>query len=268
MKRSALVVAFMGLVLPTATSASRHIVRQADSKGGDPIDDSKTKVCYPVVTSGTIPPCIEIATIESACQPNGTDAADYQAHAQCMCKGSFFADWKGCQNCLRVHGLRSERDNNYWNGVISVASNALCSGTPTAVFSDLFASAGSNTEAAPLATSGDTKSSDQFPGKTEVGLYYTATAPQGPGPITGAAATATEQATAMDTAAPESGSVVTSGASVTSSAGGNRTAFTQPGSSSTASAPLSAPTAAAPRDGLASGLAAAAAAAAVLMMAF
>ncbi|GJN79126.1 hypothetical protein PLIIFM63780_002639 [Purpureocillium lilacinum] len=267
MRRSAAVAVSAGLLLPAVAVASQ-LVHRADSKGGDPVDDSKTKVCYPAVTSGIIPPCVEIATVEALCQPNGTDTIDYQAHAQCMCKGSFFADWKGCQNCLRVHGLRSERDNNYWNGVLSVASNALCSGTPTAVFRSLFASAEANTEAAPFATSGDTKSSDQFPGKTDVSLYYTATGPQGPGAITGAAATATKQATATEGETSDSGTGITSGASVTRSAGGNRTGFTsQTGGTQTGSASPSSSTAAAPREGVASGMAMAVAGAA-LMMAF
>ncbi|KAJ6443273.1 Pyridoxal phosphate-dependent transferase, major domain protein [Purpureocillium lavendulum] len=263
MKHAALVAASAGLLLPAAAMAS-SLVYRADSKGGDVVDDSKTKVCYPSVSSGTMAPCVEIATIESACQPNGTDAVDYQAHSQCMCKGSFFNDWRGCQDCLRVHGLRSERDNNYWDGVLSVASHALCSGTPTAVFRSLFASAEANTQAAPVATSGDTKSSDQFPGKTEVSLYYTATGSQGPGPITGSAATATKKATATE--APDSGSGITSGGSVTRSAGGNRTTFTSPSSGTqTGSAAPSSSTAAAPRDGAASGLAMAVAGAALMM---
>lgn len=153
--------------------------------------DGKEKVCYPDST-GTVAPCQEIYNIEQACQPNGTAPIDYEAHAQCMCKGSYFQDWTGCQKCLMVHGLRSERDNIQYNNVLSAASKALCSGTPTAAFSSYFASAESTV---PVVATGNTASSDQFPGKTEVSLYYTPTVSQGPGAITGSAASATHKAT-------------------------------------------------------------------------
>ncbi|KIE02339.1 collagen-like protein Mcl1, partial [Metarhizium majus ARSEF 297] len=175
------------LLLPA--TASLTVTRDGtDGKGmGNP-----AKVCYPEVNgSGVVPPCISISNIESACQPNGTESIDFNAHAQCMCQGSYFVDWRGCQNCLFIHGFRSARDHVYWERVLSVASDSLCQGTPTAAFSAIFSSVQANTRDAPFVTTGDTMSSDKFPSKTDVSLYYTATGPQGPGAITGAAATAT-----------------------------------------------------------------------------
>ncbi|OAQ62073.1 collagen-like protein Mcl1 [Pochonia chlamydosporia 170] len=134
------------------------------------------QVCYPEVDDfGSVPPCISIAKIEAACQPNGTDGIDYNAHAQCMCQGSYFTDWTGCQNCLFVHGYRSARDHVYWEGVLSVASSSLCQGTPTALFQAIFTAAQADTQAAPIVTTGDTKSVDEFPSQTDVSLYYTTT---------------------------------------------------------------------------------------------
>lgn len=211
----------------------------------DDKDESDTpKVCYPEVNgSGTVPPCISIANIEAACQPNGTEAINYDAHAQCMCAGSFFMDWRGCQNCLFVHGYRSSRDHQYWEGVLSVASDALCHGTPTAVFKSLFASAEANTREAPIVTTGDAKTSDEFPSKTDVSLYYTATGPQGPGAITGAAATATHGAlpTAINsTASNNRGSSDGKTPSQTGSGTGSDNASTTKPSSSTSTGGASA----------------------------
>jgi hypothetical protein len=143
-------------------------------------------VCSPKGTykaGDTIPPCISIETIENGCAPNGTTPLAYLAHAQCMCSppSSFFADWKGCQKCLFVHGARNEQESNKYASVMTLASNALCSGTPTAKWKDLFAS-----EDWKIANAtGATVSSDQFPGQTAVSLYYTTTGKQGSGVVTG-----------------------------------------------------------------------------------
>jgi hypothetical protein len=199
MKNSVVLVVAAAALLPAASA--RLISRQDES-------DEAQKVCYPEFEGdGTIPPCIQIEAIERACQPNGTDTIDYQAHAQCMCNGSYFSDWLGCQSCLEVHGFRSERDIAYWERVMSAASEGLCTGTPTAAFQSLFASAQTNT-AIPFATTGNTRSSDQFPSETAVSLYFTATGSQGPGRITGTptAATADETETTEAPSASSTGS--------------------------------------------------------------
>ncbi|ODA80237.1 hypothetical protein RJ55_03195 [Drechmeria coniospora] len=166
-----------------ALSRPRQPVPRAPGTGGASTDALWPTVCYPFVENGTMAPCVSISKIETACVANGTDDVALEAHGRCMCGGSFFDDWRGCQRCLLAHGFRSDRDNLYWANVLSVASEALCTGTPTAEFSAIFASAEANPDKAPLATTGDTKSVDSFPGRTDVSLYYTASVTQGPGSV-------------------------------------------------------------------------------------
>jgi len=57
------------------------------------------EVCFPNSTN-PIPPCQEIINIQSACPSgNTTDTLGLEAHAQCICGGSFFEDWIGCLDC-------------------------------------------------------------------------------------------------------------------------------------------------------------------------
>jgi len=43
------------------------------------------EVCHPVTerASDTIPPCLELVTIETVCTPNGTSPLALKAHQQC-----------------------------------------------------------------------------------------------------------------------------------------------------------------------------------------
>jgi hypothetical protein len=149
-------------------------------------------VCNPSITTpgSTIPPCISITTIQTDCTSNGTTPLDYLASAECMCNppSTFFADWEGCQQCLFVHGARSQQDLDTYSSIISSASNILCTGTPTADFAAIFSSVAAT--AAP-ATTGSTVLSDQFPSQSAVSLYYTASGSQGPGAISGSTTAAT-----------------------------------------------------------------------------
>lgn len=181
------------------TVTSAHIIARQGSANND------ETICYPKSPEdGITAPCVEIANIASACQPNGTAPLDYEAHAQCMCNGSYFSDWVGCQQCLIVHGLRSERDVAHYKNVLSAASHGLCTGTPTAAFPTYFESAGKDPEAAPYVTTGNTASSDEYPGKTAISLYYSPTVSQGAGVITGSAVSATHRVHASTTATADS----------------------------------------------------------------
>lgn len=155
----------------------------------------------------------------SGTKHRGLGRGDYwiEAHSECMCGGSYFSDYLGCQQCLQLHGARSERDNAHWASVLAVASSALCTGTPTASFPKIFESAGA---AVFGPTTGATVSSDAKSGETAVSLYFTAKGAQGPGPITGSAtgATATDRATVTP---EETGSPTTGEASKTASGGGS-----------------------------------------------
>jgi hypothetical protein len=149
--------------------------------------DYINSVCSPnvTVTPGvTLPPCISINNIQGQCAPNGTAPLDYLASAECICNppSTFFADWQGCQNCLFVHGARSQQDKDTYSVVISSVSQALCTGTPTADFAALFSTIAGQVS---RVTTGASISSDQYPSQTAVSFYYTASGTQGPGAITG-----------------------------------------------------------------------------------
>ena len=192
--------------------------------------DYEDEVCHPAVRSPTevVPPCTHIETIETICTPNGTEPIHLAAHAQCMCQGSFFPEWDACLACLFVHGLRSERDVAFYKSVLGVASSSLCAPlaatgpaapapTPTstetltattggaggastpipappASFAAIFTSVlNASPPVVPVPTTGATVSSDLFPSRTEVSLYFTPAPgqPLGPGRITGDAVRAT-----------------------------------------------------------------------------
>ncbi|KAK8050501.1 hypothetical protein PG994_012231 [Apiospora phragmitis] len=177
--------------------ASDLIPVAARADGSD--DAYIQKVCNPPgpkdgFAPGEVPPCISIDSIANACQPSGSSPLALEAHAQCMCGGSYFSDYLGCQKCLLLHGARSERDNTYWSSVLAVASSALCIGTPTASFQEIFESAGASVVGP---TVGGTASSDAKSGETAVSLYFTAKMSQGPGPVTGSATGATATATTV-----------------------------------------------------------------------
>ncbi|RFU32235.1 hypothetical protein B7463_g4111, partial [Scytalidium lignicola] len=206
------------LLLLLAPISAQLLPRQSSNPEQAYLDS----VCSPATPSGApLPPCLEIDYIETTCQPNGTSPLDYLAHAECMCGGSFFADWIGCLNCLSIHGGRSENVANAFSTIISSASNILCTGTPTAPFASIF---NSLSNAVPP-TGTDTATVDQFPSNAAVSLYYTATGPEGPGPITGEATVAVAESTtstgggssAASTAIPASGSTP----APSSSAGGS-----------------------------------------------
>lgn len=135
-----------------------------------------------------------------------------------MCTGSFFPSFPFCLACLHLHGLRSQRDLAYSAAVLATASGALCDvATPTAEFGLLYASARARV---PYPTTGDPARSDAAAGRTAVSLYFTPSASQGPGRITGDAmqATATQLFTAPVGAASSTGLPSASSPSSSSSA--------------------------------------------------
>ncbi|PKS07603.1 hypothetical protein jhhlp_006209 [Lomentospora prolificans] len=163
-----------------------------DSSSNTPIERRQAAVdasiCNPAIPAphDPIPPCAHIEYIETMCWPMGSEPIHFDGHAQCMCKGSFFSEWHACQECLFIHGLRSERENIFYSNVLASASDQLCAGTPTAPFRSLFAQVEST---ASRVTTGATIKTDLYPGNSDIGLYYTPSGPQGLGKVTGAAAT-------------------------------------------------------------------------------
>ncbi|OAA68674.1 hypothetical protein SPI_00869 [Niveomyces insectorum RCEF 264] len=138
---------FILLLRATTTSAS-----PAPLLGDSPTPTSYADaVCKPATlhASDPLPPCVAIENIETYCWPNGSAPLYFAAHAQCMCRGSFFAEWDACRRCLAVHGQLADGALTYYEAVASTASSSLCgfltSGgpvttTPTAIFKDLFTS--------------------------------------------------------------------------------------------------------------------------------
>ncbi|KAI0842527.1 hypothetical protein F5Y06DRAFT_129391 [Hypoxylon sp. FL0890] len=144
-------------------------------------------VCEPLDASGEVP-CLDAVHMHIACEPNGTSPLALDAHAQCLCHGSYFSEYMGCVSCLLYHGLISQRNYTYTSQVLSSASDMLCTGTPTAEFGTLLSEVQSSV---PQPTTGDTARSDRRSGDAAVSLYYTASGTQGLGVITGSATAAT-----------------------------------------------------------------------------
>ncbi|KAI1395159.1 hypothetical protein F4819DRAFT_501231 [Hypoxylon fuscum] len=182
--------------------------RQTDNDDGS---DYITSVCLPATApdQSAPAPCVAVVGIETACLPNGTSPLALEAHAQCLCGGSYFAEWLGCRRCLEVHGALSPRNYTYFSQVLSSASQMLCTGTPTAALAALWTQAQA---AIPEPTTGDAATTDVKSGDAAVSLYYTASGPQGPGVITGSATAATAVATG-------SGSGSSSGVATTTTGG-------------------------------------------------
>ncbi|KAI0144208.1 hypothetical protein F4776DRAFT_653500 [Hypoxylon sp. NC0597] len=169
-------------------------------------------------------PCIDARYIRVACEPNGTSPPALDAHAQCMCHGSYFASYMGCVSCLLFHGAISQRNFTYTSRVLSSASDMLCTGAPTAAFATLLSEVQTGV---PQPTTGDAVLSDRKSGDAAVSLYYTTSGPQGPGVITGSATAAAATSGTLDlgilppTAGPTSSNV----AVPTGVAGGGRGAL-------------------------------------------
>ncbi|KAI6376528.1 hypothetical protein MCOR25_002740 [Pyricularia grisea] len=220
-------------------------------------------VCFPEGLSNPEPPCISIANIDYKCTPNGTEPLALEAHKQCMCGGSYFSDWAGCEACLRAAGARSERDNARYASVMASVSSALCgSGTASKSYQELFSSID---EAVPPVTTGATASSDRLSSSTQVSNYFTLSGSQGAGTITGSATAATNvpmQTQSRSSTASSSRTTGTTGGSGSSPAPGsqsNTANGNEPATTSSSSGLGAAPTAAV--GGMALGLAAGALAA-------
>ncbi|KAI1416111.1 hypothetical protein F5Y13DRAFT_127810 [Hypoxylon sp. FL1857] len=169
-------------------------------------------------------PCVDANYIAIACVPNGTSPLDLDAHAQCMCHGSYFAEYMGCVSCLLYHGDISQANYTYTSLVLSSASDMLCTGTPTVDFATILSDVQTGF---PQPTTGDTARSDRSSGDSAVSLYYTATGPQGPGIITGSATAATKSSGTLNLGIPPAPSTTSSNnfAAPTGACGGGKGVF-------------------------------------------
>lgn len=189
------------LVALLVTSSALHPGLTPGPQRVLPRGNATRSVCNPGIPApgDPMPPCANIEYLEAMCWPKGPSALHYDEHVQCMCNGSFFPEWLGCQECLFLHGLRDERESAFYGAVLSGASERLCTGTPTVPFRSLFAEVEATAE---RVTAGETAKVDQYPGDSDVGLYYTSSGPQGVGTVTGPAATVTMEG-GLATAEPE-----------------------------------------------------------------
>ncbi|KXJ90851.1 hypothetical protein Micbo1qcDRAFT_163505 [Microdochium bolleyi] len=244
-------------LLASAASASSAAGVGFSPRQAGPTEEYINSVCRPQLSESAdttsafvVPPCIAIETIEGLCKPNGTSPLALEAHAQCMCKGSFFSQWKGCQACQVFHGARSERDVAHFDLALGLASTALCGAgagaKPTAAFQSLFESAD---YAAPSPSTGATTSKDAKPSDPAVSLYFTPTGSSwGPGAITGSATAATASggdASPTPTASGTGGGSGSGSNTSSSTRGGSGSGSNSPQTSTTVST-TAAPGAAAP----------------------
>ncbi|KAI1473951.1 hypothetical protein F4774DRAFT_402326 [Daldinia eschscholtzii] len=223
-------------LLVLGAHASSHILQAAS-------DDDDNEYIASVCSPATPPdqsdpaPCVAIQNIETACQPNGTSPLALEAHAQCLCGGSYFAEWLGCRRCLLTHGALSQRNFTYFSEVLSSASKELCEGTPTAAFATLFTEAQAGIPEP--TTTGGTEFTDAKSGDAAVSLYYTASGPQGPGPITGSATAATVQVDRTSSAETETETATEGGSQ---NEGGARSTSSEPSATSSSSSNIAIPT--------------------------
>ncbi|KAM0483658.1 hypothetical protein ACHAPX_002152 [Trichoderma viride] len=76
-------------------------------------------------------PCVEVIFRDNTCHFEASEPNYAKAHDECHCRGNTFSAWIECQKCVLDHGFHGE-DDEYWSKILDAASNALCTGTPTA----------------------------------------------------------------------------------------------------------------------------------------
>ena len=140
-------------VLLAGTALSQLTAAQTTTRDPYPeptVEDHAIKLapgCFPDDEPSA--PCVQIRIIEPICMQRGIS---YRDHQRCMCEGSYFRDWNGCQACLRVQGVYGEGSVRRWESIMDSASSSLCDSDaePTMFLNEMFAweaiSAGSYTE--------------------------------------------------------------------------------------------------------------------------
>ncbi|KAL7799030.1 hypothetical protein V8C37DRAFT_398866 [Trichoderma ceciliae] len=129
---TALLAAAAAALITTASASPEVVCNQGEL--GSPGQPEVCKLNTPpseLPGKDAVLPCVEVIFRDNTCHFGATEPNYSKAHAECMCNGTNFVDWIGCQQCLLDHGFHSE-DNIYWSKILSAASEALCTGTPTA----------------------------------------------------------------------------------------------------------------------------------------
>ncbi|ROT37689.1 hypothetical protein SODALDRAFT_203184 [Sodiomyces alkalinus F11] len=102
---------------------------------------------------------------ENICRPENGGSEALQKHASCMCKGDFFPVKLACERCIRDHGGMSDRDFNFYGGILERSQNDLCRAeTPAAPFATIWSA---HRDIATMPTSGATAVVDKLATATD-----------------------------------------------------------------------------------------------------
>ncbi|KAL2757889.1 hypothetical protein ACRALDRAFT_1068365 [Sodiomyces alcalophilus JCM 7366] len=100
-----------------------------------------------------------MVTEEVICRPENGSPAALLKHASCMCKGDFFENKLACERCIRDHGGMTERDYNFYRGILDRSRNDLCGAEiPAAPFATIWSV---HRDVATMPTSGATVLADK-----------------------------------------------------------------------------------------------------------
>jgi hypothetical protein len=207
MSSSAAILILYGAVLlklATSTTYTPYAYLILDANVNTSVANYLQQICMPLVTNltratelhlnGTTMinslalspfPCEQQLYLGSICQANATDEVDFLAEQECLCGGSFFEVSAGCNACLFSHGYTLETPEEASSSLSSL-STAECNPTPPfQPFRNLLPSP--NVTHAIQIEETETLGHDQFPNKTDVSYYFTATGSVTDGAITGSA---------------------------------------------------------------------------------
>ncbi|KAL6906971.1 hypothetical protein GGI43DRAFT_431207 [Trichoderma evansii] len=178
---AATLLAAAAAALMTTVSASSTVVCNESKLGNSGQSDvCRPKNLAPEPGREYSLPCVEIIFRDNTCHFEASEPNYSKAHDECHCNGTTFSAWVECQKCLLDHGFHSE-DNVYWSKILKAASEALCTGTPTAA---AVSSLSTPVQAGPVIptpiTPINSDGTDQLPVETFKGLNQSAVTTQGP----------------------------------------------------------------------------------------
>ncbi|KAL7918804.1 hypothetical protein ACQKWADRAFT_330391 [Trichoderma austrokoningii] len=129
---AATMLAAAAAALTTTVSASATVVCSESEVGSY----NNSEVCHvenntPQPATDLTLPCVEVIFRDNTCHFEADEPNYPKAHENCHCHGTTFSAWIECQKCLVDHGFHNE-DDVYWSKILNVASEALCTGSPTA----------------------------------------------------------------------------------------------------------------------------------------
>lgn len=169
------ILAAAAAALMTTVSASSAVVcSESEVSSSNHSDVCRIDNTPPKAGKDFALPCVEVIIRDNTCRFEASEPNYPKAHDECHCSGTTFSAWIECQKCVLDHGFHGE-DDVYWSKILNAASQALCTGTPTA------ATASSLSTPAQAGTVTPTPiNSDGSPLETFKGVNQTAVTSQGP----------------------------------------------------------------------------------------